>query len=337
VGDNHELNVDWAEMNVKMFNELGMSFEQFQEAYNVDTPVLIVKDGLNNEPGDLADEGTYEFSANLAELNTIYSDGLTINKLSPANWKQNTNIVDLTIDPNVEITGSEHYVYIVYTAKDNTKNVDAVVKFVYNIRHDHNYTVSSWILNPDYILGNQDALNSTDPADYTVSYAPYNKDDKGYGAVRIKGQDTEMRSGLTEHFKEYMKNFDINAESTYKFKIMNYTTTDVDWDVTTGGGTRGTELDADGGEHAYVEMSGNTLSDIIQNPALVPYIYLTNSTLIAKGYDVLIEVTETCNALDESVNGYYFVVFKALDARLNLYNVKITVKSKLFFNNFQKS
>jgi len=120
-----------------------------------------------------------------------------------------------------------------------------------------------------------------------------------------------------------MKNFDINAESTYKFKIMNYTTTDVDWDVTTGGGTRGTELDADGGEHAYVEMSGNTLSDIIQNPALVPYIYLTNSTLIAKGYDVLIEVTETCNALDESVNGYYFVVFKALDARLNLYNVKL--------------
>ena len=330
-GDNHELNVAWDEMNVKMFNELGMSFEEFQNAYNVDEPILIVKDANNGEPGDLPDEGKYEFSADLGELNNIYSDGLTITKLSPANWKQNTNIVDLKLDPEVEISGP-HFVYVVYTAKDNTENVDAVVKFVYNVKHEHDYTLThtgdgKWLLNPDYILGNQDELNPADPENYTISYAPYNKDDKGYGAVRIKGQDPDqehpMRSGLTEHFLNYMTGFDINEESVYKFEIKNFTTDEVDWEVVDGGGTYGTTT-YDDGEHAYVELTGAELKDVIETPGLVPYIFLnTENALIAKGYDVLVEVEENCEKLDVAEYGYYFVVFKALDAKLKVYNVKL--------------
>ena len=326
-GDNHELNVAWDEMNVKMFNELGMSFEEFQTNYNVDEPILIVADANNGEPGDLPDEGKYEFSATLEDLNAIYSDGLTVNKLSPANWKQNTNIVDLTLDPKVEISGP-HFVYIVYTAKDNTEHVDAVVKFVYNVKHDHTYYISKWLLNPDYILGDQNELNPADPDDYTASYAPYNKDDKGYGAVRIKGQDPDqehpMRSGLTEHFLNYMVGFDINEESIYKFEIKNFDVEEVDWDVVEGGGTYGTTVYDDGTTHAYVELTGAELKDVIENADLVPYIFLnTENALIAKGYDVLVEVEENCDKLDKAEYGYYFVVFKALDAKLKLYNVKL--------------
>ena len=342
-----ELNVNWDEMNRKMFDKLGiaedgMSYEQFLEAYNVDEPLLIVavKDGKNVQPGDLPDQfvddpnkpATIAYVP-IGDLATYYGAGLTINKLSPANWKQNTNIVDLTLDPAVEITGP-HFVYVVYTAKDNRTNYDAVVKFVYNVKHEHEYTISKWLLNPDYILGNQDEINPIDPVDYyTKPATPYNKDDKGWGAVRIKGQDAsqthEMRSGLTEHFLEYMVNFEINEESNYKFEIKNYDIKDVDWEVVSGGGTYGTTVYEDGTTHAYVLLTGTELKAVIEDASLVPYIYLkTDEPLIAKGYDVLVEVEESCEKLSKyegykPVFGYYFVVFKALDAKLKLYNVKL--------------
>ena len=332
-----ELNVNWDEMNVKMFDKLkgenaGMSFEEFQQNYDVESPVIILvkdKDGKLVQPGDLPDEGKYEFSADVADLTNYYSAGLTVKHLSPANWKQNTNIVDLTLDPEVEISGP-HFVYVVYKAIDNTENVDAVVKFVYNVKHEHEYTISKWLLNPDYILGNQDELNPEDPVDfYTKTAKPWNKDVYGWGAVRIKGQEPDqehpMRSGLTEHFLEYMVNFDINEESNYKFEIKNYVVDDVDWEPKDNGAyTYGTTTYDDGTVHAFVQFTGEELINVIKNPALVPYIYLnTDEPLIAKGYDVLVEVEETCQKLGEPVYGYYFVVFQALNANLKIYNVKL--------------
>lgn len=349
-----ELNVGWEEMNLKVFKELEMSFEEFQTNYIVDEPVIILaydKDKKVVQPGDLAkDEAKYDDEAlkslvarddfaSVGDLATYYGPGLTINKLSPANWKQNTNIVDLTLDPEVEISGP-HFVYVVYKAKNPSESrPDVVVKFVYNVKHDHEYTLSQWLLNPDYILGNQDELNPKVP-DYKKSYAPYNKDKYGWGAVRIKGQDPSqehpMRSGLTEHFVEYMINFipdAINEESIYRFEIKNYAIDEVDWEecefrYETDFDNTKDEAYADG-KHAYIELTGEELIDVIQNPGKVPYIYLnTDEALIAKGYDVLIEVTESCEKFAEDedykpVYGYYYVVFKALDAKIKLYNVKL--------------
>jgi hypothetical protein len=340
-----ELNVNWDEMNVKMFDKLsegaGMSFEQFQQNYDVANPVLLLafdKDGKLVQPGDLKDDDVYVDDKNVAkfdtsisvgDLLTYYGAGLTIDKLSPSNWKQNTNIVDLKLDPAVAISGP-HFVYVVYKAFDNTKNVDAVVKFVYNVKHDHEYTIykegNPWKLNPDYILGTQDLLNKNFPG-INFDARPYDV----WGAVRIKGQDAtqehQMRSGLTEHFLEYMTPFDINEESIYKFEIKNYDVSEVDWEVVKGKYDTVEYTDKETGEkqtHAYVELTGTELKEVIADPTLVPYIYLkTDKALIAKGYDVLVEVEESCQKLGNPIFGYYYVVFKALDAKLNLYNVKL--------------
>ena len=130
-----------------------------------------------------------------------------------------------------------------------------------------------------------------------------------------------MQSGLTEHFKEYMVNFEINEESVYRFTIKNYTTAEkIDWvDYPTG--TYGTTAD----DHAYIELTGKQLKSVIDisDPTPVPYIKVDDTALITESFDVLVEVTETCKKLNKSEYGYYFVVFKALDLKVELYNVKL--------------
>ena len=141
-----ELNVNWDEMKVKMLDKLcggeGMSFEEFQLNYDVENPLILLaidKDGRLVEPGDLPNEGNFETVMNtrlttysIGDLAAFYREGLTINKISPANWKQNSNIVDLTLDPMVSV-GGPHFVYVVYPAFDNTMYKHVVVKFVYNV------------------------------------------------------------------------------------------------------------------------------------------------------------------------------------------------------------
>ena len=68
----------------------------------------------------------------VSDINSIYGSGLIINKVSPSNWNELLLELDLTLDPEVSI-GGPHFVYVVYPALDNTKNVDVVVKFVYNV------------------------------------------------------------------------------------------------------------------------------------------------------------------------------------------------------------
>ena len=141
-----ELNVNWDEMKEKVLDKLsggeGMSFEEFQLNFDVENPLILLatdKDGRLVEPGDLPNEGNFESVMNtrlttysIGDLAAFYREGLTISKISPANWKQNSNIVDLILDPTVSI-GGPHFVYVVYPVFDNTKNVDVVVKFVYNV------------------------------------------------------------------------------------------------------------------------------------------------------------------------------------------------------------
>jgi uncharacterized protein YjdB len=137
-GDNHELNVTTSSTEVKnMLNELGMSINQLYENYGMDSPEIFVKknaSGYYVEPGDIADEGsnTNLYRVYVSDINSIYGSGLIINKVSPSNWNELLLELDLTLDPEVSI-GGPHFVYVIYPALDNTKNVDVVVKFVYNV------------------------------------------------------------------------------------------------------------------------------------------------------------------------------------------------------------
>ena len=332
--DNYELNVVWSEMNVKMFNELGMSYDQFLNNYDTkDVKIIVAKDkeGKTVEPGDLPDEGEFDATISYGEINTLYGEGHTPFFESPGNPQQNTNMVSLSLDDEIAV-GGPHYVYVLYPSK-SALYPNAVVKFVYNVTikdHKHDFTIGSWLLNPDYILGNQNELNPTDPKDYTKSYAPYNKDDKGYGAVRIKGQENLMQSGLIEHFEEY--SVEVNEESVYTFLIKNYTKDEVIWEASALGTVEDETIKIDDKTseiHSKVTLTGAELKQIIAAPTKTPYIKLTDEARIAKGYDVLVEVTEKCTEEkhpvvgDKSNVGYYFVVFKALDAKLALKDVKL--------------
>ena len=137
-GDNHELNVTTSSTEVKnMLNELGMSINQLYENYGMDSPEIFVKkntSGYYVEPGDIAVEGsnTNLYRVYVSDINSIYGSGLILNKVSPSNWNELLLELDLTLDPEVSI-GGPHFVYVIYPALDNTKNVDVVVKFVYNV------------------------------------------------------------------------------------------------------------------------------------------------------------------------------------------------------------
>ena len=120
-----------------MLKSLGTTEEQFRYNYNLDDPMLIVKknaSGTYAEPGDIADEGDYTNLGMIAfvDLIYIYGDGLTMTKLSPSSWTEFSFGTSLYLDLEVSI-GGPHFVYVVYPALDNTKNVDVVVKFVYNV------------------------------------------------------------------------------------------------------------------------------------------------------------------------------------------------------------
>ena len=137
-GDNHELNVTASSTEVSnMLKGLGMTEEQFRYNYNLDDPMIIVKknsSGTYAEPGDIADEGGYTNlgMVSYGDLNYIYGYGLTLKKLTPSSWTEFSFGTSLFLDSSVSI-GGPHFVYVVFPALDNTKNVDVVVKFVYNV------------------------------------------------------------------------------------------------------------------------------------------------------------------------------------------------------------
>lgn len=137
-GDNHELSVTTSSTEVSnMLKSLGTTEEQFCNNYDLGNLLIIVTrnaSGAYAEPGDIADEGSYTnlYRVYVSDIYSIYGSGLIINKISPSSWKELLLELDLTLDPEVSI-GGPHFVYVVYPAFDNTKNVDVVVKFVYNV------------------------------------------------------------------------------------------------------------------------------------------------------------------------------------------------------------
>lgn len=278
------------------------------------TSVSLNKTSLNLMVGD-----TETLSA------TIYPSDATNKNVT---WKSSNTSVATVQSGKVSAVGVGT-AQITVTTNNGSKKATCTVT-VNKKTDDYEFTIHTWRLNPDYMLGNQDELNPEDPVDfYTKTARPWNKDAYGWGAVvgrvgNMGWNDHPIRSGLTEHFLEYMVNFEINRESIYTFTIMNYGVEDVDWDVVSGGGTYGVTSFWDGSVHSYVQLTGSELINVVTDQTLAPFVYLnTDSSVVAHGYDVLIEVKEKSSRVNESRKGYYFVVFKGLDIGLKLYDVKL--------------
>ncbi len=348
---NKDLNVDWDEMNKYVFDNgfVDMSYEDFGKYYDVENPKLIVavKNNANAEPTALLkiedlgeDPVTIEagdkanlIPFNAANLNTIYSKnnkGLSRVAESVDNWRNNTTILNVKLDKDIENVDKEHHVYVLYHPKkvnnawDWTKT-GVVIEFVYNFKpHTHTFNILNWKINPDYKLGSKDVLNETIPGKTGGKYNYYGDEPyKTYAGVRIKGRENEMVSALIEHFEKYTVAYDEDAE--YSFQIVNFPKTDVTFAVTNNVGqiTNTNEAGtAANGDYAKVTLTGTQLKDIVkkQNNAVSPDIKVVNNALISQGFDVLVRVTETCKNKTatgtKTKTGYYFVVFKALDAHI---------------------
>ena len=344
--EDKDLNVTWDEVNPWVLNAkcVDMSYEIFGEKYNLSEPKLVLtKD--SKEPGAELPKYDEAVLVNPADINTYYSasgTGLAITSQSPANWKQSTNIVDLKIDNTFKALNADkdvHYVYVVYQAVDNTKNIDVVVKFSFKVEpHVHDWTIlkkyndkTFWILNPDYILGTQDLLIEPKPAaDAYYGTEPY----VTYGAVRVKGLETDLRSAIVEHFKEYANCWkSANEESDYVFKIYNYTNDVVE--IVEGGTTTATGNEDN---YATVTISGADLKKIAEGTAVSPDILVKKPAGLSVGKDILVQVTELCNseaagtavkdlkAADYGktyVQAYYYVVFEAIKPTVKFNEVKL--------------
>lgn len=352
--EDKDLNVTWDEVNPWVLDDahINMSYEDFGDKYDLSNPKLILtKD--SKEPGATLPAKKDAVLVDPADINTYYSasgSGLTITSQSPANWKQSTNIVDLKIDEtfkelNAPDANGKHYVYVVYLAKDNVKNMDVVVKFSFNKEpHVHDWTIlkkyndkTFWILNPDYIQGPQDLLIEPKPAaDAYYGKGGLDAPDqyKTYGAVRVKGLEDDLRSAIVEHFKEYANCWkNANEESDYVFKIYNYTNDVVD---IVNGGTTTAIANEDG--YATVTISGADLKKIAEGTAVSPDILVRKPAGLSVGKDILVQVTELCNTeastkivkdLDAKdygktyVQAYYYVIFEAIKPTVKFNEVKL--------------
>ncbi|MBR3075298.1 MAG: collagen-like protein, partial [Bacteroidales bacterium] len=354
-GNSDNLAVTWTEMNVWVFNDkdVDMSAAWFGTGVDVNgqhldskyladeqnLKIILTKDnaGATIEPGAQcpAFDDPKTVVADLADLHTYYCNAIDIAAPSPTTWEQGTNIISLTLNNEVEELGKTHYVYVLYPARDNTKNIGVVVKFSYTVgKHQHNFTLGDWTLNPDYLLGTKDKLNPANPGD-SFDAKPYDV----YGAVRIKGTKNAMNSAFVEHFKHYGKDGNIKVSDednvVYRFEIMNFDSADVIITDTTGVLTPDIELETVAARQAlypngryYVDITAAQLRAMVaQDPGCAyPEIVRANAQAISTGFDILVEVTETCNsngidAANKSKSAYYYVVFEALKANLKFNDV----------------
>ena len=341
---NKDLNVTWTEINQWVLddNDINMSYATFGAKYDLENPkIVLVKNGLNlEEPG--ATLPAYPTATNntvLEDFNNIvnyyknvevapnYYAGVFGDKLSPTNWEQSTNIVDIKLTDHAVADGVNHYVYVVFEAKNKAQNMDVVLKFVYNVpKHEHQFTIFNWILNPDYLLNENPRrpwmLNPDKPANVN---AP--ADLTKYGEVRVKGQADANRSGLTEHFEEY--HVDVNIDATYTFEVMNYKTTDVKFEKVNvgviGATTDGRSTVTLTGYEllAIVEPNNPVIRGMFPNGAATPDIVLSNASRLQDSKEILVKVTEVCNGdAEQTKAGYYYVVFDALKATINFNKVE---------------
>ena len=317
---NNKLIVNWTEVNQWVLddNEVNMSYENFGKKYNLDEPkIVVIKNGTTyTQPGEtLPDYG--DASIYLDDFSNIgtYYQGVSGTKLSPTNWEQSTNIVDILLDNTVAADGVKHYIYVVFESLTD-QYPDVVLEFIYFIpKHEHEFTLLEWILNPDYVLNANPnkpwLLNPTRPSNVNAA-----ADRTQYGVVRVKGQENVNQSGLIEHFKEY--SVEVNLESTYTFEIVNYLATDVEFQVT---GTTGVVATTTAG-YSTVTLTGAELEAIVNQTADTPYIVLSGASRLQESKEILVKVTEVCNGdAAQKKDGYYYVVFEALKATINFNDI----------------
>ena len=279
---------------------------------------------------------------------------------SATTWTTQTNVLDLQINDNAKV-GDPNYVYVLYPAKNPAKDIPVVIEFIYTIaHHQHNFEIvpgpegnpMGWILNPDYLLGSKNTLNETEPftranaykdtkkypaplASYITAnsfkYYGFNEgslDDPAYttfGGVRINGQDSQKKTGIIEHFKEYGKKtgdtwyMKVNDDAEYTFRILNFASADVKFTATNAGTVTATATDN------CVVLTAAELKAVQQQEKTTPYIEVVNNALLANGLDVLVQVIEECKSGDSAgvKVGYYYVVFEALKMQLNLNDVEL--------------
>ena len=132
-----ELSISWDEMNTKVFNRLGMTFQEFLAEYDLEHPVFFLREGKDGrlvEPGDVSDYYMSSFiETDISYFSDFYGEGVSLHYHNPADWMQNTPIMSLSLNPNVEINGL-HFVYVVLNPF-NRSNFNIIIKFVYNVKN----------------------------------------------------------------------------------------------------------------------------------------------------------------------------------------------------------
>ena len=347
----NNLNISQEEANVWILGdpEVNMSYDDFCVNYDIANPKLILDkryDNYGKEPGATLPDKDRAVLVSIADINTYYSSsgtGLSLTTSSPTSWQQSVLTVNLKIDKTfIPLNDYEtHYVYVLYPAKDNTKNIDVVVKFSFTVEpHVHNWTIlrkynynAFWTLNTDCLAGLQDQLVEPKPnADAYYGNEPY----ATYGAVRFKFADEyDMRTAFVEHFTDNAQCWkNANEESIYVFKIYNYRNDVVDIVDGDACAVKGNESG-----YATVTISGADLRKMA-DPAsgiMSPLIFVRWPAGLSDGKDILVQVTELCRSVAGTavnnlstwdygktyVQAYYYVIltdvsksFEAVDLGL---------------------
>lgn len=296
------LTVTWPGFNVDVLAELDLSYEMFLEEY--DTTTLYVLDVTQRSNGTrdttFINADQYLFPAGVTYYSMLSKEIITT-----------SDIISLYVDSEAEIP-SENTIEFAYKAKRNSPSTpDIGFKFSYTVsprtQHIHdNSGFSSIRLNPDYILGPQNKLVETPPAD---GYDPVIDGYRTYGAVVARGRHLgegvfDFSCHLNEHFDEYGANVHLDDDSMIRFEIVQSSD-----DVV---------FVSDAGETDVVSISPSDFS--AYNSKYGPFVDLKyKGAFLSKDVCALIKVSEICGA-DGSVAcaGYYYVIFKApFELRVN--------------------
>lgn len=329
----HTLNVDWNEINQWVLDVLPMSYADFGAKYKLDEPKIILKKNATTGAGeaitgdkDVINCGPTD-PAYLSRENAVidafgnipaYYTGAAGDKLSPNNWEQSTNIANVKVSNAAPADGKTYRVYVLYEAKDNEKNVDVVLEFVYSIdKHSHDYTIFNWVLSPNYVLNDEPnkpwLLNADRPSNINAA-----ADRTKYGVVQVKGQANNNISGVIEHFKEYGKNgfVTVKDDAEYTFEVVNYVEGDVFYTVTNAGTVGSTTIS--GKKYSNVTLTAQELKDVIAQTKDTPYIKLADDAQLSDAKEILVKVTEKCLTNNESKDAYYYVVFVSSQPEIRL-------------------
>ena len=165
---------------------------------------------------------------------------------------------------------------------------------------EQSFSIDSWELNPDSIIGTMGKLNMTRPSDDAYyGDEPY----KTYASIGLYSPKEKDRTSIIYHFKEFSKCWkEVDDNSTFSFKVCNFKRDVVD--IVAGGTNISTGND---NGYAIVSLSGSDLKKINSGLALSPDILFKKPGAMTSDVDVLVEVTEKHNGSDATHKGYYYL------------------------------